>query len=70
MDYSCRDEEEKRETQFSMDNKKNNIRREIESGEESSFGLAKQFVFLDSFASIQSSSEWNHAEIFITNCLD
>lgn len=36
--------------------KKNNVRREIESGEESSFGSAKQFVFRDSFASIQSDS--------------
>lgn len=37
--------------------KKNNVRRETENGKKSSFGLAKQFLFRDSFASIQSDSD-------------
>lgn len=64
------DEEEKSKTQFPMDNKKNNVRRETESEEESSFGSAKQFVFRDSFALIQSGFGWSHVKIFIINCLD
>lgn len=70
MDRSCRGDGEKGETQFSMDNKKNNVGRETESEEESSFGSPEQFVFRDSFALIQSGFCESRAEMFVVNCLD
>lgn len=71
MDYLVHGRERKKaKLNFPWIIKKNNVRRETESGGESSFGSAKQFVSRDSFASIRSDSGRSHVEIFIINCSD